>query len=310
MSLQNANGRQWMERFLFTLAQQRNYSDRTVTAYSNDIERFIEFFAEDPANANAQDILRFTAHLKRQGLGNSSISRCLSAVRSFYNFLLSRGEVPINPAAATVGPRIKRRLPKVLDTDQAAQLLNGTVNDRQSLRDKVLLELFYGSGLRLSELANLKLTDLDMAQGVVRVLGKGGKERRVPLGRQCVSALSQWTRKLEPQSNGWLFPGRNGKNISTRTIQNRLKKIAAVQLGDNSLHPHMLRHTYATHLLESSGDLRGIQELLGHSDIATTQIYTHLDFQHLARVYDRAHPRAQKNQADRAAVIDDNPDAL
>ncbi|MEC8074576.1 MAG: site-specific tyrosine recombinase/integron integrase [Pseudomonadota bacterium] len=310
MSLQNANGRQWMERFLFTLAQQRNYSDRTVTAYSNDIERFIEFFAEDPAKANAQDILRFTAHLKRQGLGNSSISRCLSAVRSFYNFLLSRGEVPINPAAATVGPRIKRRLPKVLDTDQAAQLLNGTVSDRQSLRDKVLLELFYGSGLRLSELANLKLTDLDMAQGVVRVLGKGGKERRVPLGRQCVSALSQWTRKLEPQSNGWLFPGRNGKNISTRTIQNRLKKIAAVQLGDNSLHPHMLRHTYATHLLESSGDLRGIQELLGHSDIATTQIYTHLDFQHLARVYDSAHPRAQKNQADRAAVIDDNPDAL
>ena len=174
----------------------------------------------------------------------------------------------------------------------------------------MLLELFYGSGLRLSELANLKLTDLDMAQGVVRVLGKGGKERRVPLGRQCVSALSQWTRKLEPQSNGWLFPGRNGKNISTRTIQNRLKKIAAVQLGDNSLHPHMLRHTYATHLLESSGDLRGIQELLGHSDIATTQIYTHLDFQHLARVYDRAHPRAQKNQADRAAVIDDSPDAL
>ena len=310
MSLQNANGRQWMERFLFTLAQQRNYSDRTVTAYSHDVERFIEFFREDPADANAQDILSFTAHLKRQGLGNSSISRGLSAVRSFYNFLLTQGEVPANPAAATVGPRIKRRLPKVLDTDQAAQLLNVTASDRQSLRDKVLLELFYGSGLRLSELANLKLTDLDMAQGMVQVLGKGGKERRVPLGRQCVSALSQWTETLESQGNGWLFPGRNGKNISPRTIQNRLKKIAAVQLGDNSLHPHMLRHTYATHLLESSGDLRGIQELLGHSDIATTQIYTHLDFQHLARVYDSAHPRAQKNQADRAAVIDDKPDAL
>ena len=254
MSLQNANGRQWMERFLFTLAQQRNYSDRTVTAYSHDVERFIEFFREDPADANAQDILRFTAHLKRQGLGNSSISRCLSAVRSFYNFLLTQGEVPANPAAATVGPRIKRRLPKVLDTDQAAQLLNVTVSDRHSLRDKVLLELFYGSGLRLSELANLKLTDLDMAQGMVQVLGKGGKERRVPLGRQCVSALRQWTETLESQGNGWLFPGRNGKNISPRTIQNRLKKIAAVQLGDNSLHPHMLRHTYATHMLESSGD--------------------------------------------------------
>ena len=309
MSLQNANGREWMERFLFTLAQQRNYSDRTVAAYGRDVERFIEFFGNDPADANAQDILRFTAHLNRHGLGNSSISRCLSAVRSFYNFLLAQGRVPANPAAATVGPRAKRRLPKVLDTDQAAQLLNVTANDRQSLRDKVLLELFYGSGLRLSELANLKLTDLDTAQGMVKVLGKGGKERRVPLGRRCISALSQWTQTLEPQRNEWLFPGRNGKSISPRTIQNRLKKIAAVQLGDDSLHPHMLRHTYATHLLESSGDLRGIQELLGHSDIATTQIYTHLDFQHLARVYDSAHPRAQKNRADRVATTEDNPDA-
>ena len=197
----------------------------------------------------------------------------------------------------------------MLDTDQAAQLLNLTGNDRQSLRDKVLLELFYGSGLRLSELANLKLTDLDMAQGMVQVLGKGGKQRRVPLGRQCLSALSQWTRTLESQGNGWLFPGRNGKNISPRTIQNRLKKIATAQLGDNSLHPHMLRHTYATHLLESSGDLRGIQELLGHRDIATTQIYTHLNFQHLAQVYDSAHPRAQKNQVDRASATEDNPEA-
>ena len=309
MNLQNANGREWMERFLCTLAQQRNYSDRTVTAYGRDVERFIEFFGNDPADANAQDILRFTAHLKRHGLGNSSISRCLSAVRSFYNFLLAQGRVSANPAAATVGPRAKRRLPKVLDTDQAAQLLNVTANDRQSLRDKVLLELFYGSGLRLSELANLKLTDLDTAQGMVKVLGKGGKERRVPLGRQCISALSQWTQTLEPQRNERLFPGRNGKSISPRTIQNRLKKIAAVQLGDDSLHPHMLRHTYATHLLESSGDLRGIQELLGHSDIATTQIYTHLDFQHLARVYDSAHPRAQKNRADRVATTEDNPEA-
>ena len=309
MSLQKANSRQWMERFLFNLSQQRNYSDRTVTAYGHDVERFIEFCGEEVADANAQDVLRFAAHLKRQGLSNASISRCLSAIRSFYKFLLTQGEVPANPAAAAVGPRITRRLPKVLDTDQAAQLLNVTAKDRQSLRDKVLLELFYGSGLRLSELANLKLTDLDMAQGMVQVLGKGGKERRVPLGRQCISALSQWTKTLASQGHGWLFPGRNGKNISPRTIQNRLKKIATAQLGDNSLHPHMLRHTYATHLLESSGDLRGIQELLGHRDIATTQIYTHLNFQHLAQVYDSAHPRAQKNQADRASATEDNPDA-
>ena len=284
----------WLERFILTLEQQRNYSPRTLVAYRHDVERFVAFISGDPASANAQDIARFTVHLKRQGLSNSSISRCLSAVRSFYHFLLSQGQVTTNPAAVSVGPKIKRRLPKVLDTDQAAQLLNVSADDSQSLRDKVLLELFYGSGLRLSELANLRLTDVDLAQGMVQVLGKGSKERRVPLGRLCMAALRQWMQNLGADTSGWLFPGRGGNSISTRTIQNRLKKIAAVQLGDDSLHPHMLRHTYATHMLESSGDLRGIQELLGHSDIATTQIYTHLDFQHLARVYDNAHPRAHK----------------
>jgi integrase/recombinase XerC len=294
MKQPNDSGQPWLERFLLTLRQQRNYSPRTLVAYRHDVERFISFFGDDPASANTQDISRFTVHLKQQGLGNSSISRCLSAVRSFYNFLLTHGQVTTNPAAVSTGPKIKRRLPKVLDTDQAAQLLNVSADDSQSLRDKVLLELFYGSGLRLSELANLKLTDLDLAQGIVQVLGKGSKERRIPLGRLCIAALRQWMQSLGADNNGWLFPGRSGKSISTRTIQNRLKKIASVQLGDDSLHPHMLRHTYATHMLESSGDLRGIQELLGHSDISTTQIYTHLDFQHLARVYDNAHPRAHK----------------
>ena len=201
----------------------------------------------------------------------------------------------MNPAAVKAGPRIKRRLPKVLDTDQAAQLLSVSADDPQSLRDKVLLELFYGSGLRLSELANLRLKNLDLTQGIVQVLGKGSKERSVPLGRLCITALRQWIKTLGSDRSDWLFPGRDGNSISPRTIQNRLKRVAAVQLGDDSLHPHMLRHTYATHMLESSGDLRGIQELLGHSDIATTQIYTHLDFQHLARVYDNAHPRAHKD---------------
>jgi integrase/recombinase XerC len=289
------NGQPWLERFLLNLGQQRNYSHRTLVAYRHDIERFIVFFGEDPASANAQDVSRFTVHLKRQGLRNSSISRRLSAVRSFYNFLLGEGQVTTNPAAVSAGPRIKRRLPKVLDTDQAAQLLNVSADDPQSLRDKVLLELFYGSGLRLSELANLRLKDLDLTQGMVQVLGKGSKERRVPLGRLCIAALRQWIKTSGSDRSDWLFPGRGGNSISPRTIQNRLKRIAAVQLGDDSLHPHMLRHTYATHMLESSGDLRGIQELLGHSDIATTQIYTHLDFQHLARVYDNAHPRAHKN---------------
>ena len=282
--------------YLLNLDQQRNYSNRTLDAYRRDLNRFVTWLDCGASAATAQDVSRYIAQMKRQGLANSSIQRNLSAIRSFYGFLLKQGVVEGNPAAVSRGPKHKRRLPKVLDADQAAQLLNFGDGSSQVLRDKALLELFYGSGLRLSEVAGLRRTDLDLDldrdQGVVKVMGKGRKERLVPLGRLCVAAIGQWIQTLSADHTGWLFPGRNGNSISPRTVQNRLKSIAAQQLGDDSLHPHMLRHTYATHLLESSGDLRGIQELLGHSDIATTQIYTHLDFQHLAQVYDKAHPRA------------------
>lgn len=282
----------WVTAFLLNLDQQRNYSDRTLDAYRRDLTRFIAWLDSQACTATAQDVSRYIAQMKRQDLANSSIQRNLSAIRSFYSFLLKQGAVEANPAAVSRGPKHKRRLPKVLDTDQAAQLLNFDVGSPQALRDKALLELFYGSGLRLSEVAGLRRSDLDLGQGVVKVVGKGSKERVVPLGRLCVDAVEQWLRTLSADHTDWLFPGRNGHHISPRTVQNRLKSVAAQQLGDDSLHPHMLRHTYATHMLESSGDLRGIQELLGHSDIATTQIYTHLDFQHLAQVYDKAHPRA------------------
>ena len=282
----------WLSSFLLNLDQQRNYSNRTLDAYRRDLSRFVAWLGFNACAATAQDVSRYIAQMKRQGLANSSIQRNLSAIRSFYGFLLKQEAVEANPATVNRGPKHKRPLPKVLDTDQAAQLLNFENGSRQALRDKALLELFYGSGLRLSEVAGLRRSDLDLDQGVVKVMGKGNKQRLVPLGGLCVAAIDQWSRTLSDDQTDWLFPGRRGNSISPRTVQNRLKSVAAQQLGDDSLHPHMLRHTYATHMLESSGDLRGIQELLGHSDIATTQIYTHLDFQHLAQVYDKAHPRA------------------
>jgi integrase/recombinase XerC len=195
---------------------------------------------------------------------------------------------------------VKRRLPKVLDTDQAARLLDFQPTNAKEKRDKAIIELLYGSGLRLMEVVGLSIQDIELQSGFVTVLGKGNKTRQVPLGRLCITALKDWLLEHPaPTANTALFPSKNGGPISPRTIQKRLKDIAVIQLGDNSLHPHMLRHSYATHMLESSGDLRGIQELLGHNDISTTQIYTHLDFQHLANVYDQAHPRAKtKRDAD------------
>ena len=290
----------WIDGFLQHLSGQRNYSQRTLDAYARDLERFLRWREGDLLQVNVQQVSQYVGLLKRQGLASSTIARSLSSLRSFYGFLLKRGAVDTNSASACVAPKNAGKLPRVLDTDQAAQLLNFASDTPEALRDKALLELFYGSGLRLSELADLRLSNLDLTQGIVQVLGKGGKERRVPLGRICIGVLQQWMRSRSNPNSVWLFPGRAGSAISVRTIQNRLKKVASVQLGDDSLHPHMLRHTYATHMLESSGDLRAIQELLGHSDIATTQIYTHLDFQHLAKVYDKSHPRAQNINVERA----------
>lgn len=290
MSTQEKRQTQYLEAFLSKLVQQRDYSALTVSAYKREVGRYIAWLDVDVEHATAQTISAYIGYLKSMGLANNSIQRNLSAIRSFYRFLQSQAVISSNPAAASRGPKHKRRLPKVLDADQASQLLNFEDMSAQTLRDKALLELFYGSGLRLSEVANLAGADVDLEQGTVRVTGKGGKTRVVPLGRVCIQVLRRW--RDASGCSDWLFPGRSGKSISPRTVQNRLKRVAAQQLGDTGLHPHMLRHSYATHLLESSGDLRGIQELLGHSDIATTQIYTHLDFQHLAQVYDKAHPRA------------------
>ena len=283
-----------VEQYLRYLTVVRNCSGHTLSAYKREILRFADFLHKPLAQATPQDVTAFISKLRHKDLSSKSIQRNLSAIRSFYSYLLDQEIITTNPATIARPPKVKRRLPKVLDTDQAARLLDFQPQNAKEKRDKAIIELLYGSGLRLMEVVGLSIKDLDLAAGFVTVLGKGNKVRLVPLGRLCIKALDEWLAEHPSiATDAPLFPSKNGQPISPRTIQKRLKDIAVTQLGDNSLHPHMLRHSYATHMLESSGDLRGIQELLGHNDISTTQIYTHLDFQHLANVYDKAHPRAK-----------------
>ena len=283
-----------VEQYLRYLTVVRNCSGHTLSAYKREIFRFADFLQKPLAQGTPQDVTAFISKLRHKDLSSKSIQRNLSAIRSFYSYLLDQEIITTNPATIARSPKVKRRLQKILDTDQAARLLDFQPQNAKEKRDKAIIELLYGSGLRLMEVIGLSIKDLDLAAGFVTVLGKGNKVRQVPLGRLCIKALDEWlTEHPSIATDAPLFPSKNGQPISPRTIQKRLKDIAVIQLGDNSLHPHMLRHSYATHMLESSGDLRGIQELLGHNDISTTQIYTHLDFQHLANVYDKAHPRAK-----------------
>ncbi len=279
--------------FLDHLRVERRYSTHTLTGYTRELKRFIELIDVAPLDCRPHHVTAFVAKLRHAGLSAKSIQRALSAVRSFYQYCQRRGLIAANPASVTKAPKVKRSLPTVLDTDQAAQLFSGDAETPIETRDRAMLELFYGAGIRLAELVQLNVGSVDLNSGFATVTGKGNKIRQAPLGRYCVSAVEAWLQHhahRHPESP--LFTGRGNRRISARTVQQRLKKIAERKLGNDSLHPHMLRHSFATHMLESSGDLRAVQELLGHSDIATTQIYTHLDFQHLAGVYDSAHPRA------------------
>jgi integrase/recombinase XerC len=287
-----------IDAYLAHLSVEKQYSPHTINGYARELRRFRGQYRGDLREVQTHDVTLFAGWLRRQGLQARSVQRALSAVRSFYTFLLRRREIKMNPAAVARAPKAKRKLPRVLDIDQAARLFDARVDTPVELRDRAILELLYGAGLRLSELVALNIADVDLDSGFAHVVGKGKKARRAPLGRKCVAALRAWLQAHpQPLAAAPLFTGRIGaagmRRISPRTIQTRLKKIAVQQLGDDSLHPHMLRHSFATHMLESSGDLRAIQELLGHADTATTQVYTHLDFQHLAKVYDAAHPRAQ-----------------
>ncbi len=292
--------------FLGTLATERRLSAHTIAAYRRDLEDLLAFMAREAigqlGDLDVHAVRRFAAELHRRGLSPRSIARRLSAVRSFLRHRIEAGEIKANVAKDVQAPKAPRRLPKTLDADQVAQLLELTEDDELTLRDRAMLELCYSSGLRLAELIGVDLADLDLADRTVRVTGKGSKARVVPVGRHAIDAIGLWLQVrsgLAPAGETALFVSRRGRRVAARTVQQRFRKWSVVQGSAVPVHPHMLRHSFATHLLESSGDLRAVQELLGHASISTTQVYTHLDFQHLAHIYDKAHPRARRRRDDR-----------
>ncbi|HEY0683374.1 MAG TPA: tyrosine recombinase XerC [Steroidobacter sp.] len=291
----------WLPKFFEHLSVERRMSPHTDSNYRRDLKRFVSHCdrqgVADWQRVDGQLVRTFAAAEHRQGASPRTIQRRLSALRSFYNFLLREGVVKLNPAVEVQAPKAKKRLPATIDVDQMTRLLSFRTHEEISVRDKAIMELFYSSGLRLSELTNLDLTDIDLADRTVRVLGKGSKTRVVPVGRHAAEAISRWLQertKLAGVGNTALFVGVRGERISPRSVQKLVAAWARQQGLGVHVHPHMFRHSFATHLLESSQNLRGVQELLGHANIATTQIYTHLDFQHLAKIYDAAHPRARR----------------
>ncbi|WP_028695603.1 tyrosine recombinase XerC [Pseudomonas cremoricolorata] len=291
-----------LEAYCAHLRNERQVSIHTQQAYRRDLNKVVDFCARQGLNSWAdlhiQHLRQMVARLHHDGQSSTSLARLLSAVRGLYRYLNREGLCQHDPAAGLAPPKGERRLPKTLDTDRALQLLDGGVDDTFiARRDHAILELFYSSGLRLSELVNLDRAHLDLGAGLVQVLGKGNKTRILPVGRKAREALQAWLqqRGLGAPSDDALFISRQGIRLGPRAIQQRLKLAGQRELGQH-LHPHMLRHSFASHVLESSQDLRAVQEMLGHADIGTTQIYTHLDFQHLASVYDSAHPRAKRSK--------------
>lgn len=288
--------------WLAELAEQRRLSPHTISNYRRDLDKLLSAAGETPlAELHGQQIRRFIGQMHVQGLGGRSLARTLSAWRGFFAWLGRHGAVPANPCEGVRSPKSPKLLPKALSVDEVNRLLEPFADDDPLLaaRDTAMFELFYSSGLRLAELAALDRDALDsiLHEGEVRVLGKRSKARIVPVGRMAQRALAAWAEvrdQLAGADEVALFVGQRGRRISHRVIEDRLAK-RAVQLGlPRHVHPHMLRHSFASHVLQSSGDLRAVQEMLGHASIASTQVYTHLDFQHLARTYDAAHPRAKR----------------
>ena len=292
-----------VEHYLQYIEVVRGYSAHTVKNYRRDLDKLIEFCSthniDDISRLNASLLRQWVATLSRDKLSATSIQRHLSSTRSLYKFLArSRSDLD-DPTAGVKAPRTPRTLPKSLEPDQVNQLLNHPSETALMARDLAIAELLYSAGLRLSELVGANLNDLDRNEKVITVTGKGQKTRVVPVGGPALTALAEWMkyRPMGKEALGYdspLFVTQRGKRMSPRAVQDRLRQLAIKHGMTQRVHPHVLRHAFASHLLESSGDLRAVQELLGHANIATTQIYTHLDFQHLAKVYDQAHPRAQK----------------
>ena len=285
--------------FLDHLRNERRYSPLTAENYSRDICRLFKLAGVTPLNElKNHQIRRFIAQLHGSGLGGKSLARMLSAWRTFYFYLIRDHQFKDNPCIGLRAPKSARNLPHALSPDEAVRMMElPTAGDILAVRDKAMFELFYSSGLRLAELVNLDPVALDFADTAVRVIGKGAKTRIVPLGSYAISALQAWLAlrgQLAKQDETALFVNRNGSRIGSRAVQLRISGWGIKQGITSGVHPHLLRHSFASHVLQSSGDLRAVQEMLGHTSISTTQVYTHLDFQYLSKIYDAAHPRAKK----------------
>ena len=290
-----------IDEFIRHLRYERQLSSKTYKNYRRDLFALLKF-REDLGISNWKDLdsehfRAFSASCYRKGLSASSIQRYLSAFRSFYRYLIREKHLNHNPVTNITAPKKEKRLPASIDADQMSHLLDIPGKTNLVIRDRAILELLYSSGLRLSELTNLNCGDIDIQSSIVKVTGKGNKERVIPVGKKAVDAIKKWYScrdEIADFDEKALFVSNRGNRISTRSVQARIKYWAKHQGLDINIHPHVFRHSFATHILESSQDLRGVQELLGHANISTTQIYTHLDFQHLAQIYDKTHPRARK----------------
>ena len=324
---------QWQtfrDQYLRYLTQVRRYSLRTIEAYGADLDKFITFCAQrglTPQSLQQADVRAFSAHLHRSKavprsktvprsknsstqrpksgdsgiISGRTIARALSAVRQLLHFMQREGAINNNAGVGVRAPKSPRKLPKALDADAASMFVEIAGDDFLSVRDRAIVELFYSSGLRLSELLSLNMDSIDTRQALVRVTGKGSKTREVPVGSHALAALARYLplrASIVAADEPALFVSQRGTRLAKRSVQSRIAQLGITQGMSQHIHPHMLRHSFASHLLESSGDLRAVQELLGHANLSTTQIYTHLDFQHLAKVYDQAHPRAKKKSRD------------
>lgn len=282
------------EEFLTYLKVEKGYALATLTAYERDLRLFCNE-QDDILSATPNGVKRFIARLSQNGLAASSISRVLSCLRSFYRYAIREGWCAVNPALVIRNPKGSSRLPKTLDVDQINYLLDVEPQTRLEKRDRAMFELMYSGGIRLQELVGIDIKDVDLNEGLVHVLGKGDKARLAPIGKAANKAIRDWLRtRAQFEMSDPLFTSTKGNRLSPRSVQQRLKAFGVKRLGSSGLYPHMLRHSFATHVLESSGDLRAVQELLGHENISTTQVYTHLDSGYLSKIYERAHPRAKR----------------
>ncbi len=287
-----------VEEFLATL---HHLSSHTRKAYEHDLKLLSVYCDHNDIHAwsklDGRMLSGFIASRHRQGISGKSLQRNLSAIRAFYRYLIKHGYSKKNPAQGVVTPKTEKKLPKTLDVDQSVQLVEINSSEPLAIRDRAIFEILYSSGLRLSELVSLDLDSIDINEALVTVTGKGKKTRKIPVGKKAIIAINNWLKIRKNYTTDdvkALFVSQRGSRLGSRSVQKRLNEWAIKQGLATDVHPHMLRHSFASHILESSSDLRAVQELLGHSDISTTQIYTHLDFQHLAKVYDKAHPRAKK----------------